>query len=394
MLSVKVVGVGAAGNKAAIKLIEDGVVSENDVVLLNSTLKDVPQQYKDLATEIKGSQGCAKERKRAQKIIVENLKTSNIALDTIAEQNDAFVIIVTSVEGGTGSGVSTVIAKYFSEVLERHVHMFAFTGFEDDLHGLKNTVDWFSELKPEYVVEAISNKAFLEEANGNKLKAQEMANQEFSNRVRILIGKTIGESEENIDDADLFKLDVTPGFMTIERKELNVKNIDEFNKQITDMIDYSKSLTTEASAHRIGVILSINDRIRDNIDWTFQTIRNRYVGKIVDDFFTHVQPDIHGKNEIELIVAGMKMPIDEVRSVYQNFKESTENANTLKDDFFKSMGEMNTEGSENLSDYSAGKMNPADLQSRRASFFTGVGPAIPVKTTGAQNIKKIAKENF
>ena len=35
-----VIGVGAAGNKAAIDLIENGVISEEHIVLINSTIKD------------------------------------------------------------------------------------------------------------------------------------------------------------------------------------------------------------------------------------------------------------------------------------------------------------------------------------------------------------------
>ena len=48
-LKCGVIGLGAAGNKAAIALIESGVCTQTDVILLNSTLKDVPNRYKEIA---------------------------------------------------------------------------------------------------------------------------------------------------------------------------------------------------------------------------------------------------------------------------------------------------------------------------------------------------------
>ena len=96
MLQVKVIGIGAAGNKAAIKLIEDKVVQKEDVILMNSTMRDIPQEYKDMAIMIEGSfQGYAKERGLANQYITENLRQNKISLDTILRPEDKFVIIVT-----------------------------------------------------------------------------------------------------------------------------------------------------------------------------------------------------------------------------------------------------------------------------------------------------------
>ena len=205
MLNAKIIGIGAAGNKAAIALIEQGVMHKDDVILLNTTTKDIPVSYQDLAVCIEGSRkGCGKERNIANEMIMENLRNNKIALDGILDKDDKMVIIVTSLEGGTGCGASTVIAKYFSDVLNANVHLFAFAGFEEDVRGLKNTIDWFNELSEKYVVECISNRKFLKSCYNNKLKAEKAANNEFVSRIRILLGRTIVESEQNIDDTDLY----------------------------------------------------------------------------------------------------------------------------------------------------------------------------------------------
>ena len=57
-LKAKVIGLGAAGNKAAITLIEEKVVDPKQVVLLNTTLKDVPEKYAEYAVECGTMTGC------------------------------------------------------------------------------------------------------------------------------------------------------------------------------------------------------------------------------------------------------------------------------------------------------------------------------------------------
>ena len=48
MLKIKLIGIGAAGNKAAITAFEKGVVAEDELLLINSNLGDIPQEYKKI----------------------------------------------------------------------------------------------------------------------------------------------------------------------------------------------------------------------------------------------------------------------------------------------------------------------------------------------------------
>jgi cell division GTPase FtsZ len=364
MLNAKVIGIGAAGNKAAIKLIEKGIMEQNNVLLLNSTLKDVPANFKDLAIEFKGAtKGCAKERDRAAEMVMENLQNGDINLDGFLAPEDNMVIIVNSSEGGTGCGSSTVIAKYFKEVLGVNVHMFVFTGFEEDARGLKNTVEYFKELSPEYVVEAVSNKKFLDEFNGNKIKAEQFANEEFALRVSILLGKTIVESEQNIDAADLLKLTTTPGYMTIESGNLGkLKNVDDFNKVVTSIIDRTKSLDMEPNCTKFGVILNIHEKTRDNVDFLFKVIKEK-LGYAFETF-THVQ-DVHEDEYIQIIAAGMKMPTADIQAVYDEFVERMNKVDKSKDGFFG----MNFDT--NVTDFDMkNTRNSADeIKANKANFF-------------------------
>ena len=46
MLKIKLIGIGAAGNKAAITALKEGVIAEDELLLINSNLGDIPADYR------------------------------------------------------------------------------------------------------------------------------------------------------------------------------------------------------------------------------------------------------------------------------------------------------------------------------------------------------------
>ena len=82
MLNAKVIGIGAAGNKAVITLLEKGIiVDDKQILLLNSTLKDVPEKYKDFAIEFGDTKGCGKERNLAKNMIITAYKFNTAGIN-------------------------------------------------------------------------------------------------------------------------------------------------------------------------------------------------------------------------------------------------------------------------------------------------------------------------
>lgn len=382
MLNAKIIGVGAAGNKAAIHLIEKGLFKRDSVLLLNSTLRDVPEEYKDNAIEFGTVRGCGKERNIAKEMIMKSLQTKEVDLDSFIAPEDNLVVIVTSVEGGTGCGASTVLAQYIDQVLEKNVHMFALCGFEDDVRGLKNTVEWFNDLSEKYVVEAISNKKFLGSDN-NRAKAEEAANEEFANRIGILIGSEIIPSSSNMDDRDLYKVATTPGFMTIETCHLGkLKDQEQFNALLQTMIDDSKSLETEQSAKRFGIVINTSAKALPAIDESFDVLIKSYGRPF--ELFKHHQ-DVHDDDYINIIVSGMKIPVDVIKGIYKKFKEQFDQVDRSRDNFF-SKHDFNTDEGD-IFDTSVSKFDTEKIKQRSASFFKGFGeptetkPSSPFKNT-------------
>ena len=81
-MKAKLIGIGAAGNKAAMAAIEQGVFGREEVLLINTTRKDMKDEYDDINVIIGGGMGgCGKERGRAKNITIESLKSEKLKID-------------------------------------------------------------------------------------------------------------------------------------------------------------------------------------------------------------------------------------------------------------------------------------------------------------------------
>ena len=329
MLELVLFGIGAAGNKAAIEAIEERVIKKENVKLINTTTKDIQEQYKkDPGNVIKFSSmlgGCGKEPIKGQKAMFQAIKNKDIDFSTIINPDTKAVILVTSVEGGTGCGATPVIAKYFA-ALNIPVHVFAFIGFQDELRGVNNSLKFFKELPEGIVLHTIANNKFLDFTK-NYSKAEAAANKEFVKQLEILIGSGMIESVQNIDDTDHYKVITTPGYMDIRHVELNgAKNMELTNQAIIDSFESMSCLEYDnTGCKRIAVIINASQKTQDVIDNRFDVIK-RYTGESLETY-RHIQHD--GEEEyMDIIIAGLPYPEESIKDIgkkYNNIKEKINN---------------------------------------------------------------------
>lgn len=366
----KVIGTGAAGNKAVINAIQKDIIDKSMALLINSTLRDIPEVFHDISIKIGGTRGgCGKEREVAAELTVASLQDGTLdRLDSLLQPNDETVIIVSSTEGGSGSGSLPVLAKYYKEIYGMNIHIILFTGFEDDARGLSNTVDLFRELSEDFTVQAISNKKFLADANGNRLRAQELANDEFARRLSIITGQTIVVSENNIDETDLFKVVNTPGYTTVESAMIdrNMKNRDQFNKLLSDMLDNSKSVDVlNPGTKRMAIILNIKESTRDNIDYSFDVIKQKY--GYAFEVFLHIQDAEDNEEFVNVILSGMNLPIDEITEIHNKYLENMKKVNTKKDSFFDMISNLGNK--DEVKQFNSARRTTMDLDVNKKKNF-------------------------
>lgn len=357
-----VLGLGAAGNKAVTRAIQLQVIKPAYCVLINSTEKDIPADFKDNSIIIGNNlKGCGKERNISKNAIILFLKGNDV-FSNIPKDVDR-IVVVTSTEGGTGSGSAPILAKYIRDVVGINTSIFAFTGFENDARGMKNTISFMKELDDETTIQIVSNKKFLEEADNNFPKAQQLANDEFCKRLAIMSGQVLTESDQNIDDTDLHKLIDAPGLLDITYTDIKnpLKNKEAFDKLCSTMVDESKSVDFEPTASRIGFIY--NGTSRDSIDFSYRVFKSKYGEPF--EVYTHLQENtIYKKEFIACIASGMKLPLEVIQKTYEDYLDRTSKISKDKDSFFDAINSFEEPEEDKIFD-----MKRRHPKSDKKSFF-------------------------
>lgn len=341
-MKIKVIGIGACGNKASISALEQGVLDKEKILLINSTLKDIPEQYRDFAFELQGSEGgCGKERKRSAQLFYNNIVNGDLGqtLDNFITDEDEVVVIVVSTEGGTGSGGANIVAKYLDEEIGIPVHIFGITGFDEDGRGMENTIEFFQDLSKDYTIETLSNSAYLSSCS-NMLEAEKACNNDFVKKLSILLEKDIIDATQNADERDVFKVITTPGYMVCDYVKLgSIKNVEQSDKAIAAVIDSNKSLEPEGkAAKRLVVFINAKEETLDNLDLSFNVIKSKFGNPY--ELFKHIQYNEEAEEFLAFVVAGTKMPLQALKDVYEKYKAESQKVVKEEDSFFDFVSDL------------------------------------------------------
>ena len=392
-ISSEVIGCGAAGGKVVEQLINDRVLSVDNCLIINSTDQDRPDVNCKFINIGKDTDlgGAAKEPQKGREMVIDAMQNQGLteSISQLMKADTRKVYVITSLEGGTGCGSSIVVAQYVKDVIGIPVHIIAIAGFEDDPRGLKNMISFFKQIDPEYTMSIISNKKFLKDAHGDKLKAEKLCNKEISTIISILNGHMIYASEKNIDANDLFKLSTKPGYMSISYKETDdkIRNFDQFNSVVKDMIDNSKSMDlTDPKQVTMGVIINLPPDEQQYIDYSYSVLTDHYNtgDSACYEIFTHVQNKEDIAKFIAFINAGMQLPLEEVQRMYNNYsdlkKRSEQEAAAKKNAFFAGMDSIMFDEDDNDLKETKAKKSSAD-------FFASLGATSTVKNNNKKNNK-------
>lgn len=384
-------GCGQGATKAMIHCIENGTLNRDECCVVNSTVKDIPENYQRDAIIISPDQeaGCGKERNYAKSLMLAYLKQNPNAIEARIPQSAKYVNILTTTEGASGSGASVILARWIATRIQLPVIITLICGFETDTRGLQNTIEYFKDLEGvDYVVRTVSNKKFLEKTN-NTFVAEKMANEDISTGIKVINAFDIVDSEQNIDDTDHFKLITNPGMMfatevTFDKK---LKNSNQFDQIVSDAIDYSSSLDFTPSATKVGIFMNISDDNLSVIDTNFTSLKKKLCGNTIDEFFIHRQYIADKPEFVRIIASGMNLPKDELVDIYNKYKKNLNTENSKEDDFFGAIKDMKTNvikdnkneiPEDKDDDFFAGfnmeeleASSPMNRGRRRASFSTG-----------------------
>lgn len=347
MLNSFTFGCGQGATKAMLTAINEGVLPADRFVVVNSTIKDVPEECRENAIIISDDPdaGCGKVREAARQLMSDFIKSNPGYIEEIIPEDTDYVNIITTSEGASGSGSSVVLAQYISNSINLPVIITLITGFESDVRGLKNTIEYFRDLKGANCgILTVSNRRFLTEANGNIFVAEKLANEEIAKTFKILTAQGLEDCDQNIDDTDHYKIITNPGVIFAGEVTVSdrIKNADQFNKLVGDMIDNTVSLDFEPSATKVGIYMNIPDETIEVIDTSFAIIKKKLCWNGFQEFFIHKQYNPKEKSFIRIIASGINMPKAELMGMFEKFQKSSSQMSAGEDDFFDALGGLDT----------------------------------------------------
>ena len=368
-MKIKVIGTGAAGNKGAIRAIELGVIAESDVLLINSTKRDIPAKYQENAYIFETDGGCGKETSLAASLTLAAINDGGLdeVIENFIDEDTEAVMIVSSGEGGTGCGSAPILGEFIDnpEGINLPVIFFLFGGFLDDGRGLQNTIEYFQKMNENYMVQAISNRKFL--SGTDRAKAESDANNEFATRLSVMLGNGITDSGQNMDETDLYKSNTQPGFMTVCKAKLDIiKNTQQLDDIITETIDNDPSFNYEKGMRRLGVIINMNPESQKYIDRSYSIIKEK-IGTPYEQF-EHIQYDEEQDEYIAFICSGILMPKKEIEAIYKKYQEESSKVNKKQDDFFGVVG--NLEGNEEDNQFNT-RRRRKNTSVKKEAFISG-----------------------
>ena len=355
-LNVQLIGIGGAGNKATINVVEKGVLDKDDIFLINSTNRDIAAEYREGAYIYNTVGGSGKDTSFAKALVKRELERGELGNrinDFIKDDTDV-VVLTGSTEGGTNAGSIGEITQFIVDQLDIPVINILLIGFLEDARGVRNTIEVFQNVRiKEIGVQAIFAKKYLE--GKDFIKAQRKANDELAQRIAILTAKGIVDSDDNIDNTDLYNTAAFPGYMTIEHTKLpKLKDMQSFNEEIATMINNSSSLDVDSDEDKKKVAKrSIFINLKDEkeklfIDFDFETLKE-YYGEPYDKF-KNVQFEKDQESYISVILTGMNMPLNELIDIEKKYKELSSSVNKEEDTFEEVVGDMKGDIADNKFD--------------------------------------------
>ena len=379
MLRMQIIGCGAAGNKALISLIESNEIPQDKMsyLLVNSTDRDIKPEYRANAMIFGasgGSGGCGKERELGKKMILEDEENGIRNIDGKIDPFADLVVVVGSTEGGSGSASIPIISKYIRQVMHIPVIAVLFFGFNDDVRGMQNSTEICQELEDDIGVISICNSYFIRPSGGNKLLAERAANGQFINTMRAICGIDIHESSQNIDDTDLKKVILTPGYLTVIDHITfdGSKNIDQYEKRVSDVLDTSgfSMESPNKSAKRIALIFNTKED-NEAVDFSGGLFKKRYGTPY--ELFTHVQDNGYDEDYVTLIVSGQNLPLDRVKKIFEDYKKATSSINKDKDSFFEEMASLRGDPTDSMFNMFSNNQSKEVTQADKDAFFKSFG---------------------
>ena len=336
MLKIAVIGIGNAGGQVANVACSRGF----NAFCINSSEKDLDIINEGIPVFLLGNaEGAGKDRRVAKGFVKQYyrdlLKTEDF--DTFMGDMD-IVFIVSSTGGGTGSGMSIILADILGKVYQNKIfiNVGILPTLTDSIGAQRNTLEYMKEIN------ALGKGYMLYDNNKYKHLTPSTymnnINREIVDALCYLRGDYSFKTKYGmIDDADMFKLLTVPGMINVSMYEgFMEKDMDDhvmLDSYIAKVMKNNGTcqLDKDHIIKRMGVIVNLNEDL------------SRYYSSGMEDFkanvgeplevFEHyyLKDDDSVPNRIGVILSGLSIPDDRIQIIIQRIQEVEDALNRKKE---------------------------------------------------------------
>ena len=345
MLNVGIIGCGNAGNQVCALCATR--YPDIPVIAINCSENDMQSLPASVTKFLIGDgRGAGKNREEAKEFLEGSIMefVSDASVRDMLKDLD-IVYIVSSTGGGTGSGISVLLANVIKSVCADAeqpvlpILVGILPTLKEALATQANTLSYLNELyvltdDPVYML--YDNEKYAKESTINMM---EKINSAIVEDINVMRGfYNVNTVFSSIDEKDAFTILASPGRLVITRVEdIKEKDLDE-DTDIEDLLvnEIKRGPHTELQldgiVNRIGVITNLSKNLIDNFDTTVAKVRN-LVGDPVEQFeHIGVNDDRKDTNRVMLIIAGLTKVNDRIAKINDRIDEINEVQKKKEDD--------------------------------------------------------------
>lgn len=338
-LRIGTIGVGNAGCQVA-ELAK--VTADIDGLAINSSDRDLSNVKSIPKLKIGDTFGAGKDRTEAKKFI-KNSINEFLSLEVVTEfmQDKQVVFIITSIDGGTGSGTTPVLTDILNSVYNENkpkeekvlfILVPIYLSLRQSAAAHQNAIEFLTEVNnflPLVPRMSFDNNKLAHLSSDKMIKA---INEDIVKKLRVIRGDyNFNTPYTSIDEKDMLKIIEVPG-------EINIFMLEDFSqvtlesKSIEDaLLAQIKSDSLQVAIERdkivkkIGVISNLEKDINDTFDNSLPKVRE-FTGQGIEGF-EHLYINDGEENDVNrvcVIMSGMTIPDTRIAEIANRIETAKE----------------------------------------------------------------------
>jgi hypothetical protein len=344
MLKIATIGIGNAGNQIS----QLGFTKyQIPGIAINSSEKDL-EQVKSIPHFIIGdNKGAGKSRDAAKTFIKENIKDILVLPELINHvKNTDIVFMISSIGGGTGSGINPVLTEILSKKFPstKFIVVGIFPPLREALSSQQNAIEFLKEINS---IDNITYMLYDNEKYSDKSSTimMEHVNEEIVDHLSILRGDYMYDTQyTSIDDKDLLRIISTPGRLAVY-SIFNIKDQDVDKESLEDMMisvikdkSTNVNLQRDKNIKRLGVVTCLGKTLMDKYWNPSIPLIQEFLGEWVEGFDHTFVGD--KSNSLMLILSGLSMPDDRIETIESRIDHGVELLKVRKNSILNDMDDV------------------------------------------------------